>query len=74
MEPVDNKIYKYKVESEHGLWEPTILTVHKGVIVGSTVKQGYEIGSNWQSMRKHFEQGEGENKYIITEINDSNNS
>lgn len=67
----DDKTYKYLVESARGLWEPVTLTVKKGVIIHSSVKRGYEIGAKWESMRKYFEQGEGENEYKITELHES---
>jgi len=59
---------KYRVSSAENLWQEVVVTVHKGVIVESSYKRGVEIGSNFESMRKYWEQFEGENKYIITEI------
>ena len=59
---------KYRVSSAENLWQEVVVTVHKGVIVESSYKRGVEIGSNFESMRRYWEQFEGENKYIITEI------
>ena len=66
----ENKIRRYRVESLHGLWEPVEISVQKGVIIESSVHKGYEVGSNFESMRKYWEGFEGENKYKITELHD----
>lgn len=59
---------KYKVSSAQGLWDAVTITVHKGVIVESSYKRGVEIGSNFESMCSYWNQFEGENKYLIEPI------
>ncbi|MFA7287641.1 MAG: hypothetical protein WC055_02060 [Melioribacteraceae bacterium] len=66
------KTTKYRIGSEHDLWLPVTIEVYKGTIIGSSDKRLVEIGSNFESMRKYWEQFDGENKYTITLIPDEN--
>lgn len=61
---------RYKVSSANDLWESVEVMVHKGVIVESSVRNGYEIGSDFKSMREYWEKFDGENKYTIEKLND----
>ena len=68
---MSSDIKTYKVSSEKGLWDDVILTVQKGIVIGSSYKRGVEIGSNFESLKSYWEQFEGENKYVITELKDN---
>lgn len=61
---------KYKVSSANNLWEPLEINVFKGTIIESSVRQGIEIGSDFNSMKKYWEKFDGENKYLIEKLKD----
>ncbi len=65
-----DKVQRYKVASASDLWDPVYVSVHKDTIVESSVKKAVEIGSNFTSMCKYWNQFDGENKYLITPIPD----
>lgn len=65
---MSSETQKYKVASIENLWEPIIIIVFKNTIIESSYKKGVEIGSDFTSMKKYWEQFDGENKYIITPI------
>lgn len=64
-------IFKYRVASEHDLWEPITISVQNDTIIESSVSKGVEIGASFTSMKSYWEQFEDENKYVITEIKES---
>jgi predicted phosphoribosyltransferase len=61
---------RWEVSSAEGLWDSVIVTVDEGVITGSSVRGGVEIGADFKSMRAYWEKFEGENKYLIKKINE----
>ncbi len=60
---------RYEIASEQGLWAPVLITVDKnGTIIESSVKGACEIGASFASMKKYWEQFDGENKYLINKL------
>lgn len=67
---MEDKVTKWRVGSENGLWEDVIVSVYKGTIIESSYKRGVEIGSDFAYMCKYWNQFDGENKYKIEQIHE----
>lgn len=68
---MDDKIQKYKVASAENLWDPIVISVHKNTIIECSDKRSVEVGADFTSMKKYWEQFDGENKHLITPITDT---
>jgi len=61
---------RWEVSSAEGLWDSVTIIVDEGVITGSSVRGGVEIGADFKSMKAYWERFDGENKYLIKKVNE----